>query len=209
MVVVQLYRLHQRRHAQVTRMIIHHPERPRLFRPYTSACSGALRAKAISAARAVPLPPTAADNVDEDISRDVPLDVSLDVSRDALPDVANPDASWRQLGIERINEKTYAIDRRLVEAALAAPLSAMRGERIVPAIRDGQPRGFKLFHLMPNSALTAIGLHDGDTLVALDGHRLTDRDDGSLLADWRAKPVYQLTFDTRDGRRDVRYLMFR
>lgn len=123
--------------------------------------------------------------------------------------VADPHAVWTALGLAQLDARTYTIDRALATAVMAAPRQAMRGERIVPVVRGGQPYGFRLFHLTADSALTAIGLHDGDTLLAINGTSLVSRESSALMADWRTESVYELSFEARDGHRDVRNLVFR
>jgi hypothetical protein len=124
-------------------------------------------------------------------------------------DVADPHAAWSALGLTQLDAKTFVVDRALAAAVMTAPLQAMRGERIIPTLRGGHRHGFKLFHLSPDSALTAIGLHDGDTLLAINDIPLFDRDSSRLAFAWRTEAVYRVSFETRDGRLDVRNLVFR
>lgn len=126
----------------------------------------------------------------------------------SLAAVADPHAVWSALGLVQIDTHTYSIDRRLASAVMAAPLAAMRGERIVPVVNDGQLHGYKVFHLTPASALTAIGLHDGDTLLAINDVPLGARDEGQLAFRWRTEAIYRLSIQTADGHRDVRNLVF-
>ncbi|HET9622672.1 MAG TPA: hypothetical protein VFP84_14970 [Kofleriaceae bacterium] len=197
---VVLVQLHRIRHLRA----IHHHHHPRIVvlpRAYAPACSGSLRVKSMAAARlAPPTLPAAADDTDAATSEPA--------AASPLASLGDPHASWRTLGIARISDQAYAIDHELVEAVLKAPLTAMRGERIVPTSRHGQPYGFKLFHLMPNSALTALGLHDGDTLIAFDGVHLVDRDAERILFHLGA-PGHVLTYETAGGRRVERTIEIR
>ena len=124
-------------------------------------------------------------------------------------DVADPHAVWSALGLTQIDAHTFTIDRALARAVMAAPLAAMRGERSVPIVQAGTVTGVRLFHLTPASALTAIGLHDGDTLLAINDVSLGARDAGQLKYRWQTEALYRLTFVTRDGHHDFRNLVFR
>lgn len=41
--------------------------------------------------------------------------------------------------------------------------------RIVPAFKDGQPQGFKLFSIRPESLFAKLGLQNGDVLKQING----------------------------------------
>ncbi len=67
----------------------------------------------------------------------------------------------------------YTIDRRAFEAALTYPQQFARAARIVPTLAHGQPRGFKLYAIKPSSIFAALGIQNGDTLVAINDLALT------------------------------------
>jgi general secretion pathway protein C len=64
----------------------------------------------------------------------------------------------------------------LLARVTAEPMAFARGVRIVPAFRDGQAEGFKLYAIRPGSLAAALGLANGDTLLRLAGHSLVERD---------------------------------
>lgn len=45
--------------------------------------------------------------------------------------------------------------------------------RIVPAYRDGQPRGFKLFAIRPDSLFARIGMVNGDVVRRINGFEMS------------------------------------
>jgi len=61
---------------------------------------------------------------------------------------------------------TQVVDVRRadLEQAMQDPKIA----RIVPALRDGRPAGMKIYAIRPGSPLTAIGIQNGDTLLAIN-----------------------------------------
>jgi general secretion pathway protein C len=44
--------------------------------------------------------------------------------------------------------------------------------RIVPAFKDGQSEGFKLFSIRPDSIYTKIGVQNGDVIKRINGYDL-------------------------------------
>jgi type II secretory pathway component PulC len=53
---------------------------------------------------------------------------------------------------------------------------APRGERIVPAFRDGRPIGFKMFSVRPDSVYARFGLKNGDLVMRINGWDVTSPD---------------------------------
>lgn len=51
-----------------------------------------------------------------------------------------------------------------------------RSARIVPSARNGQPNGFKLYAIRPGSLYSLIGMQNGDTIHAINGHAITTPD---------------------------------
>jgi len=59
---------------------------------------------------------------------------------------------------------------------LADPMSASKGARVVPAVKDGKADGFKLYAIRPSSVYAALGLQNGDTLHKVNNNELTTAD---------------------------------
>ncbi|MEJ7597873.1 MAG: type II secretion system protein GspC [Kofleriaceae bacterium] len=76
----------------------------------------------------------------------------------------------------RIDDTHYEIKQVLIDAALANPMAFMKGARVVPAMKDGKPSGFKLYAIRPSSVYARIGFANGDTLTAVNGYALTTPD---------------------------------
>lgn len=79
-------------------------------------------------------------------------------------------------GIKKTGENTYEIDRSLVDKVLANPMAVAKGARVVPAVKNGKPDGFKLYAIRPSSVYAKLGLTNGDTLQAINGFELTSAD---------------------------------
>jgi general secretion pathway protein C len=79
-------------------------------------------------------------------------------------------------GVKKIDDTTYEIDKGLVEKALANPMALAKGARVVPAVKNGKPDGFKLYAIRPSSVYAKLGLTNGDTLQSINGFELTSAD---------------------------------
>jgi len=79
-------------------------------------------------------------------------------------------------GIKKIDDNTYEIDKALVDKVLANPMAVAKGARIVPAVKNGKPDGFKLYAIRPSSVYSKLGLTNGDTLQSINGFELTSAD---------------------------------
>lgn len=95
-------------------------------------------------------------------------------------------------GVNKVDDNSYEIDRSVVDKILANPTIVGRGARIVPAVKNGKPNGFKLYAIRPSSVYAKIGLMNGDTIHSINGLSLTTPD--------RALEVYTKLRDTRKMR---------
>jgi hypothetical protein len=94
-----------------------------------------------------------------------------DAARDAM--TALIDAKVR-----KTSDTSWEIERDLIDKVLANPMLISRGARVVPAIKNGKPDGFKLYAIRPNSFYAKIGLQNGDTIQRVNGMEMTQVADG-------------------------------
>lgn len=90
------------------------------------------------------------------------------------------------------------IERQAVESLLAQPEVLMRQVRIVPTLRDGEPVGFKLYAIRPNSLPAVFGLKNGDAITNVNGHALVSLD--ATLATYerlRNETEFRVTLERR------------
>jgi hypothetical protein len=78
--------------------------------------------------------------------------------------------------IKKINDTTYEVPRAVLDGVLVNPMAVVKGARVVPAMKDGKPDGFKLYAIRPSSIFAALGLENGDTLNNIDGQDLGSAD---------------------------------
>jgi general secretion pathway protein C len=79
-------------------------------------------------------------------------------------------------GIKKIDENTFEIDRALVDKVMTNPMAVAKGARIVPAVKNGKPDGFKLYAIRPTSVYAKLGLTNGDTLESVNGMDFSSAD---------------------------------
>ena len=96
------------------------------------------------------------------------------------PQPADPNVDELQAsidaGIKKIDDSNYEIDKSLIDKILANPMGVAKGARVVPAVKNGQPDGFKLYAIRPSSVYSKLGLANGDTLQSINGFELNSAD---------------------------------
>ncbi len=113
-----------------------------------------------------------------DVPAPVPPSVAVPAatgSGSASPSVGST-ASPLAASIERIDDTHYVIPRATIDAVLADPMTVNRSMRVVPAVRNGQPDGFKIYAIKAGSVPAALGLSNGDTINEVNGARITGLD---------------------------------
>jgi general secretion pathway protein C len=68
------------------------------------------------------------------------------------------------------------VDKAFVEALLANPAQLTKQARIVPAVRDGETKGYKFYGIRPGSLPKLLGMKNGDLLTSVNGQQLESLD---------------------------------
>jgi general secretion pathway protein C len=79
-------------------------------------------------------------------------------------------------GIKKLDEHRYQIERSTVNNALSNMNELAMQARIVPSFKNGQPNGFKLFSIRPDSLYAKIGIQNGDVIQRLNGFDMNSPD---------------------------------
>lgn len=75
-------------------------------------------------------------------------------------------------GIKALDDNNYEVPRSEVDKALANLNDLAMQARIVPAFKDGQAEGFKLFSIRPDSLYSKIGIVNGDVIKRINGFEM-------------------------------------
>jgi general secretion pathway protein C len=104
-------------------------------------------------------------------------------------------------GVTRTGEHAYRVPRTLLDAWLGNLGGLATTTQILPELREGQVVGFRLSRVRPQGPLAAIGLREGDVLLAINGLELISPDEALLaFTKLRRASHISLAFE-RDGGR--------
>jgi len=79
-------------------------------------------------------------------------------------------------GIKQIDPTHYQLSRAMIDKVLLNPMAVAKGARVIPAIKDGKPNGFKLYAIRPTSIYAKLGFSNGDTITAINKYALVAAD---------------------------------
>jgi general secretion pathway protein C len=83
---------------------------------------------------------------------------------------AEPPSTGLGTGIRAITDSEYEVPRAEIDRTLSNLNEVAMQARIVPAFKDGQAQGFKLFSIRPDSLYTKIGIQNGDVIKRINGN---------------------------------------
>ncbi len=84
-------------------------------------------------------------------------------------------------GIEEKGERVWVISRKALDAWLGNVVCLTRQARIIPSIKDGKPRGFKLYGIRKASLWATLGLKNGDEILRVAGLPMTKPDEALAI----------------------------
>jgi general secretion pathway protein C len=93
------------------------------------------------------------------------IPVATPVAEPRPPVAANTNGS----GIRAVSENEYEVPRTEIDRTLGNLNEVAMQARIVPAFKDGQAQGFKLFSIRPDSIYSKIGVQNGDVIKRING----------------------------------------
>jgi type II secretion system protein C len=74
------------------------------------------------------------------------------------------------------SQTNCTVDKAFVEKLMANPAQLAKQARIVPAVADGETKGYKFYGIRPGSLPKLLGLKNGDLLTSVNGHELESLD---------------------------------
>lgn len=97
------------------------------------------------------------------------LPVNTPVVAPPPPVAANTANNGLGSGIRAVGENDYEVPRDEINRTLGNLNEVAMQARIVPAFKDGQAQGFKLFSIRPDSIYSKIGVQNGDVIKRING----------------------------------------
>ena len=97
--------------------------------------------------------------------------------------------------IKSIDDQHAEVPAATRDQILANPMSMMQRARVVPAVKDGHPHGFKLYAIRPHSVFTALHLQNGDAVIAINNRDVDVGGSGSMDLYNIVKTAKQLVID--------------
>lgn len=79
------------------------------------------------------------------------------------------------------NENLCVVERQFVEKLMSNPAMLARQARVIPAMKDGETKGFKFYGIRKDSLPRLLGLKNGDMLLNVNGEELTSMDKAMSL----------------------------
>jgi len=102
--------------------------------------------------------------------------------------------------VRKIDDTHFELPRSTIDQMLANPMAAAKGARVVPAMKNGAPDGFKLYAIRPSSLWAALGFQNGDTIHSINDFEL-DSVDKALEVYTKLRDASVLSVElTRRGR---------
>lgn len=109
-----------------------------------------------------------------------PPPVTATATTAAIPKPPNPNSREIDGALEAIScDKDFTsctVDKAFVEKLLAKPAQLTKQARIVPAVRDGETKGYKFYGIRPGSLPKLLGMKNGDLLTSVNGQQLESLD---------------------------------
>jgi general secretion pathway protein C len=100
----------------------------------------------------------------------------------------------------------YTVTAALRDQLLGEPMILDRDARVVPAIKNGAPSGFKVYAIRPGSLLAALGLENGDRIHTVAGVTVTDMSSAlQLPAVLRTSDRFTIEIERRGREVALRY----
>ena len=76
-------------------------------------------------------------------------------------------------GIQKVDDKTFNVDRNVVDKIIENQAELMKSARIIPEQQDGKVVGIRLLNIRPETLLGKLGLQTGDMLKSINGFDMT------------------------------------
>jgi type II secretory pathway component PulC len=119
-----------------------------------------------------------------------------------------PSAAINQVAtaVQPLTSTHFIIKRALFDSVLSSPSWVVQSARVVPFIGSGRPSGFKLYAIRVGSVLAAIGVHNGDVILSINGMEISSVDNAlEVYTKLHAVSSFQVAILRRGAHVDLQY----
>lgn len=126
------------------------------------------------------------------------------------PQVATAGGKTDQSGlgdtVRKVGENKYEIDAKEIQAAMDNMDKVTSSARIVPSFENGNPVGFKIFRIKPDSFYNKLGLRNGDVINKINGFDINSTEKAlQLLQILRTEKSLNLEMTRRGQKTTMEY----
>lgn len=108
--------------------------------------------------------------------------------------------------VRKVGENKYEIDAREIQAAMDNMDKVTQSARIVPSFENGNPVGFKIFRIKPDSFYNKLGLRNGDVINKINGFDINSTEKAlQLLQILRTEKSLNLEMTRRGQKTNMEY----
>ena len=122
------------------------------------------------------------------------------------PTRARPTAAAAKKGaditVRKVAENSFVMDRREVEGVLQDFNKLLTQVRVVPHFANGEPDGFKIFNIRPNSLFMKMGMVNGDIIKRVNGLEISGPEQ-ALQMFQQLKDESRITLDLERFRKNL------
>lgn len=121
------------------------------------------------------------DGEEQVVDRWVPGTATAPVAMGAA---AKPDATGLGASVRQVGDNKFEIDAKELQNIMDNMDKVTSSARIVPSFENGNPVGFKIFRIKPDSLYNKLGLRNGDVISKINGFEVNSTE--------KALQMYQL-----------------
>lgn len=113
-----------------------------------------------------------------------------------------PGRAGADITVRKVGDNSYVMDRREVDGVLQDFNKLLTQIRVVPHFSNGQPDGFKVFNIRPNSLFMKLGMVNGDIIKRVNSLEITGPEQ-ALQVFGQLKDESRITIDIERFRKNL------
>ena len=108
--------------------------------------------------------------------------------------------------VRQVEDNRYEIDRREFEASTSNLSDLMTKARVVPNLKGGKVKGYKIFAIRPKSLYAKMGLKNGDVIERINGLEISSPEQAlELFQQLKSESYFQIDLIRRGRKETITY----